>query len=290
MMRPPSLVRPLLRGAPRQLSTQTTHFGFQEVAKDDKKGMVKDVFDSVASSYDTMNDLMSGGMHRLWKDHFVKMSGVADLAAAGVAPKILDLAGGTGDIAFRFGRKMGARAFAAAESPGRLVVSDINEEMLAVGKDRAPGAVGGAIAEELEWKVVDAADIAFESDTFDLVTIAFGLRNVTEPQQALREVLRVLRPGGRFMCLEFTPAVTGHGAALDAALDSAYRAYSFNVIPRIGKMVADDADSYQYLVESIRRFPAPEKLAAMMREEGFAHVEHTPLPPGVVAVHSGFKF
>ncbi len=241
--------------------SDTTDFGFREVPRVEKASLVRRVFDSVARRYDLMNDLMSGGMHRLWKDRFV--SRVKPRAGEDV----LDMAGGTGDVAFRMARR-GAR----------VTVADINADMLEVGKERARerGITG------LEWKVENAESLSFDDGAFDAYTIAFGIRNVPRIDAALREAHRVLKPGGRFLCLEFSKVDL-------PGLDRIYDAYSFNVIPKLGELVTGDAESYQYLVESIRRFPAPAAFARMIEEAGFKRVTHRSLTAGVVHIHSGWK-
>ncbi|WP_265570485.1 class I SAM-dependent methyltransferase [Sphingomicrobium nitratireducens] len=243
------------------MSDDKVQFGDRLVDRDEKQRLVGGVFSSVARRYDVMNDLMSGGMHRLWKDRFV----------AKVKPRpgeaILDMAGGTGDIAFRMAKK-GAH----------VSVSDINPDMLAVGMERAEKKPGLPLA----WQVENAEDLSFEDASFDAYTIAFGIRNVTDIPAALREAHRVLKRGGRFYCLEFsTSEWPGFGKA--------YELYSENVIPKIGKAVADDADSYQYLVESIRRFPRMHDFEAMIREAGFVSTSVEPILGGLVAIHGGWK-
>ena len=237
------------------------NFGDQLVTPEEKTRRVGAVFSSVARRYDVMNDLMSGGMHRLWKDRFVNR----------VKPRagefILDMAGGTGDIAFRMARR------------GALVtVSDINADMLGVGEKRAKErGING-----LTWQVENAERLSFAGSSFDAYTIAFGIRNVTDIPAALREAHRVLRRGGRFYCLEFsTSEWPGFGKA--------YEVYSENVIPRIGKAVADDEESYRYLVESIRRFPKPEQFRRMIGEAGFSQTKAEPVLGGLVCIHSGWK-
>lgn len=283
-------------------SSATAQFGFETVGEAEKEEMVKGVFSRVADSYDTMNDLMSAGVHRLWKDWFV--------AALGPAPgmRVLDVAGGTGDIAFRCAsaaaqhepsraaRTLGVPGDYDGEPPCSVTVCDINPEMLAVGRRRAAGrgfsvdgpgappadgqARGGGPA--MEFVEGNAERLPFEDASFDAYTIAFGLRNVTHTDAAIREALRVLRPGGRFMCMEFSPVET-------PGLKDVYDAYSFGVIPALGEFVANDRASYQYLVESIRNFHAPEELAELMEREGFSLVTHTPYTGGIVQVHSGFR-
>lgn len=245
-------------------SSRTTHFGYQTVAEDDKAGMVHDVFTRVANRYDLMNDLMSVGIHRLWKDAMM------DWLAPRAGQRLLDVAGGTGDIAFRF----------LARAPqARATVLDMTESMLIEGQKRA-GAEN--LADRLDWVVGDAMALPFADNSFDVYTISFGIRNVTRIPDALSEAFRVLRPGGRIMVLEFSQL-------LNPALQWAYDRYSFNVIPALGQMVANDRDSYQYLVESIRKFPDQESFAAMIRRSGFDHVKYRNLTMGVAALHSGWK-
>ena len=237
------------------------NFGDQLVTPDEKTRRVGAVFSSVARRYDLMNDLMSGGMHRLWKDRFV--SRVKPRAGE----RILDMAGGTGDVAFRMAR---TGAF--------VTVADINPDMLGVGQERARerGLTG------LDWREENAEALSFANDEFDAYTIAFGIRNVTDIPAALREAHRVLRRGGRFYCLEFSTSDWPGFADL-------YEAYSANVIPRIGKAVANDEDSYRYLVESIRRFPKPEQFRRMIADAGFVRAAAEPMLGGLVAIHSGWK-
>ena len=243
---------------------KTTHFGFRTVAEDDKAGLVHGVFTNVASRYDLMNDLMSGGVHRLWKDAMM------DWLAPRPGQRLLDVAGGTGDIAFRFlGRAPGATA----------TVCDMTESMLVEGQKRADAA---SLADRLDWVVGDAMALPFADAQFDVYTISFGIRNVTRIDDALAEAFRVLRPGGRLMVLEFSQIP-------NSALQWAYDRYSFNVIPALGQAVANDRDSYQYLVESIRRFPDQETFAAMIRRAGFEQVKYRNLTMGVAALHSGWK-
>jgi demethylmenaquinone methyltransferase/2-methoxy-6-polyprenyl-1,4-benzoquinol methylase len=236
-------------------------FGFEDVAPEEKTRRVGGVFSSVASQYDLMNDLMSGGMHRHWKNQFVRRL----RPRAGEA--ILDMAGGTGDIAFRI-----------AESGAQVTVADINAEMLSVGQERA--ARRGI--EDLLWAQENAEALTFPDQTFDAYTIAFGIRNVTDIAAALSEAHRVLRIGGRFFCLEFsTPTWPG--------FKELYDRYSDSVVPKIGKYVARDEASYRYLVESIRRFPAMDEFRAMITASGFARVSVEPILGGAVAIHSGWK-
>jgi demethylmenaquinone methyltransferase/2-methoxy-6-polyprenyl-1,4-benzoquinol methylase len=244
---------------------ETTHFGYREVDKDDKAGLVAGVFDSVAARYDLMNDLMSGGIHRLWKRVTIELSGVR----AGNA--VLDIAGGTGDLAARFSTLVGER--------GRVVLADINNSMLRVGRDRL---LDRGVQQNLEFVQADAQYLPFPDDTFDCITIAFGLRNVTDKALALRAMLRVLKPGGRLLVLEFSKPT-------HELLGRAYDAYSFRVLPLMGRLVAGDADSYRYLAESIRMHPDQETLREMMEEAGFERCDYHNMTGGVVAVHRGVK-
>ncbi|WP_375398818.1 class I SAM-dependent methyltransferase [uncultured Sphingomonas sp.] len=243
--------------------TDTVSFGYHDVAPDEKTRRVGGVFSSVAARYDLMNDAMSGGMHRLWKDRFVRRV----QPRAGEA--ILDMAGGTGDIAFRLAR-----------SGAAVTVADINPAMLEVGIDRArrPGRVSGSLV----WTGANAETLTFPDRFFDAYTIAFGIRNVTDIPAALREAHRVLRRGGRFFCLEFSTTQWPGFAEI-------YDAYSHNVVPRVGELLAGDADSYRYLVESIRRFPDMPRFEAMIAEAGFVRTAVEPMLGGLVAIHSGWK-
>lgn len=244
-------------------------FGEEQVTPEAKTGKVIGVFDSVAQKYDIMNDFMSGGMHRLWKDRFVR-----DIRPR-AHYKYLDVAGGTGDIAFRIRKKIGSSA--------DITVFDLNENMLRVGRDRAldkgwvSGEQGG-----LEWTTGNAEKLPFPDNHFDVYTIAFGLRNVTHIDTALAEAHRVLKPGGRFFCLEFSHVVDPFFARM-------YDAYSYSVIPRVGQMVTQDRESYQYLVESIRKFPKQKDLQARLGTAGFARAKYTNLTGGIVAIHTGVK-
>ena len=241
--------------------TETVPFGYEDIAVTEKTGRVGQVFTSVARNYDRMNDAMSGGMHRLWKDRFVRR----------VKPRagefILDMAGGTGDIAFRM-----------ADSGARITVADINAEMLAVGIDRAAKrAIDGLV-----WTEANAEILQFESASFDAYTIAFGIRNVTDIPAALGEAHRVLKRGGRLFCLEFS-------TTLWPGFGDLYDAYSHKLVPRIGKMIAGDEDSYRYLIESIRRFPDMPTFEAMIGRAGFVQTRVEPMLGGLVAIHSGWK-
>ncbi|MEM6944997.1 MAG: bifunctional demethylmenaquinone methyltransferase/2-methoxy-6-polyprenyl-1,4-benzoquinol methylase UbiE [Pseudomonadota bacterium] len=242
----------------------TTHFGAEEIPEAEKAGRVLGVFSSVAARYDLMNDLMSAGIHRLWKDAMVNW----------LAPKrgwrVLDVAGGTGDIAFRISEAM--------RGDGHVTVCDLTEAMLEEGRRRAEA----RRIDGIDWIAGDAMALPFEANRFDAFTIAFGIRNVTRVEEALSEAYRVLKPGGRFLCLEFSRVPV-------PALRAAYDAYSFGVIPRMGQAVTGDRASYQYLVESIRRFPDQERFAAMIRAAGFGQVRHRNLSLGIAALHSGWK-
>jgi demethylmenaquinone methyltransferase/2-methoxy-6-polyprenyl-1,4-benzoquinol methylase len=256
-----------------------THFGFREVPLDRKQAMIDDVFRSVAGRYDLMNDLMSGGLHRAWKDALVTAVNPprAQTAAAGEAEAparpfaLLDLAGGTGDISLR--------VLEAASSGTRATVVDINADMLALGRARA---AERGLDDAIAFVEGNAEALPLAERSYDTVTIAFGIRNVPRIEAALHEAYRVLRIGGRFLCLEFS--------AVDVpGLDAIYDFYSFNVIPVLGRVVAGDAEAYRYLVESIRRFPRPTAFADMMRAAGFARVSFQRMSGGIVALHSGWR-
>ena len=247
------------------MTEHKTHFGFRDVAPAEKTRLVHDVFASVAPKYDVMNDLMSLGVHRLWKRDFVASSGVRPGHA------VLDLAGGTGDIALRIAREVG--------DTGRVVLTDINGAMLARGRDRT---IDEGASARIACVQVNAEAIPFPDGCFDLVTIAFGLRNVTDQPRALREMHRVLKVGGRLLVLEFSRP---HGDALRALYDL----YSFEVLPRLGRAVANDAESYRYLAESIRKHPAQDELAALMRDASFERVGYRNLSAGIVAIHWGYR-
>ena len=241
----------------------TTHFGFRDVESHEKAKLVGEVFSSVASKYDVMNDVMSAGMHRLWKRHFV---GIANIRAG---DKILDLAGGTGDIAKLMAERTG--------ETGHVVLSDINQAMLSVGRDRM---LNEAAFGRISCAQINAEALPFATRQFDLVTIAFGLRNVTDKAKALGEMHRVLKIGGKLMVLEFSELRIN-------TLKPLYDAYSFKILPRMGKLIANDSASYQYLAESIRKHPNQEALAEMMRGVGFARVSVQNLFGGMVAIHTG---
>jgi demethylmenaquinone methyltransferase/2-methoxy-6-polyprenyl-1,4-benzoquinol methylase len=250
------------------MSQPAASFGFQDVDPKDKPGLVRGVFDRVARRYDLMNDLMSAGVHRLWKD----------MVAARLNPQpgetIIDCAGGTGDMALRFARLARKAQLRRGGDDARIFVVDYNAEMVAAGRER-----GGA--PEIAWSVGDAQGLPLPDACADAYVIAFGIRNVTDIAKALREARRVLKPGGRFLCLEFSRPVT-------EPLQAAYDAYSFKVIPRVGEWVAGDRAAYQYLVESIRRFPPQAEFAAMMRTAGFGQVGWTNFTGGVAALHQGW--
>lgn len=240
----------------------TTHFGFQSVDEQDKARKVRGVFDSVASRYDIMNDLMSLGLHRAWKAYTVMVANLHE------GDQVLDIAGGTGDLAMAFSKKVG--------SSGRVVHTDINEAMLRTGRNRLLDA--GVVLPTL---VCDAEKLPFPDNHFDVVSVAFGLRNMTHKDQALAEMNRVLKPRGKLLVLEFSKVA--------APLAKPYDWYSFKILPRLGQMVAGDADSYRYLAESIRMHPGQEELKALMKQAGFGHVDYHNLTGGVVALHVGIK-
>ncbi len=240
----------------------TTHFGFQSVDENDKARRVRGVFDSVASKYDVMNDLMSGGLHRAWKAYTVMVANLRE------GSQVLDIAGGTGDLALAFAQKVGATR--------PVVHTDINEAMLRTGRDRLLDA--GVLLPTL---VCDAESLPFPDNHFDVVSVAFGLRNMTHKDVALKEMYRVLKPGGKLLVLEFSKVAK--------PLSKVYDWYSFNVLPQLGKMVAGDDESYRYLAESIRMHPGQEELKAMMQEGGFGHVDYHNMTGGVVALHVGIK-
>ncbi|NCQ24538.1 MAG: bifunctional demethylmenaquinone methyltransferase/2-methoxy-6-polyprenyl-1,4-benzoquinol methylase UbiE [Rhodobacteraceae bacterium CG17_big_fil_post_rev_8_21_14_2_50_63_15] len=246
------------------MNEKTTHFGFQDVPESEKAGRVRGVFGSVASKYDVMNDAMSLGIHRIWKDAMM------DWLAPRAGQRLLDVAGGTGDIAYRFLRRAGR---------GHATVLDLTEPMLIEGRKRAEA---DQMAASLDWVVGDAMALPFEDSTFDVYTISFGIRNVTRPEAALAEAFRVLRPGGRLMVLEFSQIPS-------PLMQKVYDLYSFNIIPRLGQMIANDRDSYQYLVESIRRFPDQERFLQMVRDAGFENVGYRNLSMGIACLHSGWK-
>lgn len=242
-----------------------THFGYKTVKTDEKEKMVGEVFSSVAAKYDIMNDFMSMGVHRLWKRHFVFTCGVEKGA------QVLDLAGGTGDIAKLLAPKV--------TSSGHIIVGDINQEMLDVGKDRL---IDAGLYGLVTTQQMNAEKLPFEEDKFDLITMAFGLRNVTDQQKALNDMYRVLKPGGKLMVLEFTQVNLKFLAKI-------YDFYSFKILPEIGQIVAKDRDSYQYLAESIRKHPSQQKLKSMLEKSGFELCKVENLSGGIVAIHTGYK-
>jgi demethylmenaquinone methyltransferase / 2-methoxy-6-polyprenyl-1,4-benzoquinol methylase len=248
----------------RAAQTRQTDFGFREVGEDEKTRLVREVFDHVAGRYDLMNDLMSGGIHRRWKAELI------DRLKPRPNEILLDVAGGTGDIARRFLRR--------AKS-GQVIVCDINAAMVSAGRDRA---LDDGILNGITWLVGDAEDLPLADASVDCCTISFGLRNVTRKERALEEVRRVLKPAGRFFCLEFSQVEA-------PLLRRLYDLYSFTVLPRLGAVVARDRDAYQYLVESIRRFPPQAELAAMMGRAGFEQVSWRNLSGGIAAIHSGWR-
>ena len=245
-------------------SDNTTHFGFETVREADKAGRVQDVFNSVAPKYDVMNDVMSMGIHRVWKDAMM------DWLAPRPGQRLLDVAGGTGDISFRFLKRAGH---------GHATVLDLTEPMLVEGRQRAEAS---RMANCLNWVVGDAMSLPFEDNSFDVYTISFGIRNVTLPQEALNEAFRILKPGGRLMILEFSQL-------LNRGLQKLYDLYSFKVIPRMGRLIVNDYDSYQYLVESIRNFPDQVTFLGMVRAAGFENAKYRNLSMGIAALHSGWK-
>ena len=261
--------------SPPPPADSTASFGYEEVPEHEKSQRVGAVFSNVSSSYDRMNDAMSLGLHRLWKDRLVTKLGPFP------GMQHLDVAGGTGDVAFRIASSLESLSSGSSSpEPGSVTVCDINESMLQQGQARASkGIPGGHL---LRWVVGDAEQLPFPDAAFDSYTIAFGIRNVTRIQQALHEAVRVLRPGGRFMCLEFSHVDV-------PLLKEAYDLYSFNIIPKLGKAIADDEASYQYLVESIRRFPPREEFSAMLQLAGLHRIDCEILTGGVVALHSGFR-
>jgi demethylmenaquinone methyltransferase/2-methoxy-6-polyprenyl-1,4-benzoquinol methylase len=246
------------------MTDKTTHFGARQVPEEEKAGMVRSLFSDVANKYDVMNDVMSVGIHRVWKEAMM------DWLAPRAGQRLLDVAGGTGDVSFKFLARAGQ---------GHATVCDLTEGMLVEGRKRAEAA---QLAESLDWVVGDAMALPFEDNSFDVYTISFGIRNVTRPQEALNEAFRVLRPGGRLMVLEFSQLP-------NPMMQRLYDLYSFNVIPRMGQVIANDRDSYQYLVESIRNFPDQETFLGMVRAAGFEQAKYRNLSMGIAALHSGWK-
>ena len=245
---------------------ETTHFGYKEVNVGEKQSKVAEVFHSDAAKYDIMNDVMSFGVHRLWKRFAIDCSGVRP------GQKVLDLAGGTGDLTAKFSRIVG--------STGQVVLADINDSMLKVGRDKLRDL---GVVSNVQYVQANAQALPFADNTFDLITIAFGLRNVTDKDEALRSMYRVLKPGGRLLILEFSKPS-------NQLLTKAYDIYSFNLLPKIGKLIADDSESYQYLAESIRMHPDQDTLLSMMDTAGFEQTQYYNLTGGIVALHRGYKF
>ena len=248
------------------MTDNTTHFGFKDVPIGEKAKLVKGVFDSVAGKYDIMNDLMSMGIHRIWKRIAIQLSHVR------AGEQVLDLAGGTGDMTALFQKRVG--------STGRVVLSDINAAMLQRGRDRL---IDDGIAGNVQYAQIDAEKLPFPDNSFDCVSIAFGLRNVTHKEEALKSIYRVLKPGGRVIILEFSE-VQGD------LMKKGYDIYSFKILPFLGKLIANDSESYRYLAESIRMHPNQETLKKMMAEAGFERCEYFNITQGVVAVHRAYKF
>ncbi len=253
-------------GLPMSETQNKTHFGFQEVDEDQKQGMVKSVFRAVASNYDVMNDAMSMGVHRAWKWFAVAQSGVQ------AGDKVLDLAAGSGDLSLKFAKKVGEE--------GQVIVTDINEAMLEEGRKRL---TDQGIAGNVNYCLVNAEQLPFDDNSFDCISISFGLRNVTRKEIALESMYRCLKPGGRAIILEFSQPT-------NETFRKVYDAYSFNVIPKLGELISNDRDSYQYLVESIRKHPPQEELKQMMLDAGFDRVRYHNLTGGVVALHVGYKY
>ncbi|MCW7556289.1 bifunctional demethylmenaquinone methyltransferase/2-methoxy-6-polyprenyl-1,4-benzoquinol methylase UbiE [Endozoicomonas gorgoniicola] len=244
---------------------ERTHFGFREVPPDEKESLVAGVFHSVATRYDVMNDLMSMGVHRLWKRFAIELSAVRR------GHQVLDIAGGTGDLAKQFARRVGDN--------GRVVLADINESMLRVGRDRL---VNDGLAGNIEYVQANAECLPFPDNTFDCITIAFGLRNVTDKPAALASMCRVLKPGGRLLVLEFSKT-------RNPLLTKVYDTYSFNLLPVMGKLIANDSESYKYLAESIRKHPDQDTLERMMKDAGFVNTTYHNMTGGIVALHKGVK-
>ena len=247
------------------LTDDTTDFGYERVKTAEKAGRVREVFDSVAAQYDLMNDLMSGGLHRLWKRFTIELSAVRS------GQTVLDIAGGTGDLAAKFSKLVGA--------DGKVILADINAAMLSVGRDRL---IDKGALSNIDVVQADAQFLPFEDNSIDCITIAFGLRNVTDKAKALRSMHRVLKPGGRVLVLEFSKPTS-------PSLSKVYDAYSFSALPAMGKLVMDDADSYRYLAESIRKHPDQESLLEMVEDAGFVDCRYHNMTGGIVAVHRGIK-
>ena len=247
------------------LTDDTTDFGYERVKTAEKAGRVREVFDSVAAQYDLMNDLMSGGLHRLWKRFTIELSAVRS------GQTVLDIAGGTGDLAAKFSKLVGA--------DGKVILADINAAMLSVGRDRL---IDKGALSNIDVVQADAQFLPFEDNSIDCITIAFGLRNVTDKAKALRSMHRVLKPGGRVLVLEFSKPTS-------PLLSKVYDAYSFSAFPAMGKLITDDADSYRYLAESIRNHPDQESLLEMVEDAGFVDCRYHNMTGGIVAVHKGIK-
>ena len=247
------------------LTNDTTDFGYERVKTAEKAGRVREVFDSVAAQYDLMNDLMSGGLHRLWKRFTIELSAVRS------GQTVLDIAGGTGDLAAKFSKLVGA--------DGKVILADINAAMLSVGRDRL---IDKGALSNIDVVQADAQFLPFEDNSIDCITIAFGLRNVTDKAKALRSMHRVLKPGGRVLVLEFSKPTS-------PLLSKVYDAYSFSALPAMGKLITDDADSYRYLAESIRKHPDQESLLEMVEDAGFVDCRYHNMTGGIVAVHRGIK-
>ena len=247
------------------LTDDTTDFGYEQVKTAEKAGRVREVFDSVAAQYDLMNDLMSGGLHRLWKRFTIELSAVRS------GQTVLDIAGGTGDLAAKFSKLVGA--------DGKVILADINAAMLSVGRDRL---IDNGALSNIDVVQADAQFLPFEDNSIDCITIAFGLRNVTDKAKALRSMHRVLKPGGRVLVLEFSKPTS-------PLLSKVYDAYSFSVLPAMGKLITDDADSYRYLAESIRKHPDQESLLETVEDAGFVDCRYHNMTGGIVAVHRGIK-
>ena len=247
------------------LTDDTTDFGYERVKTAEKAGRVREVFDSVAAQYDLMNDLMSGGLHRLWKRFTIELSAVRS------GQTVLDIAGGTGDLAAKFSKLVGA--------DGKVILADINAAMLSVGRDRL---IDKGALSNIDVVQADAQFLPFEDNSIDCITIAFGLRNVSDKAKALRSMHRVLKPGGRVLVLEFSKPTS-------PLLSKVYDAYSFSALPAMGKLITDDADSYRYLAESIRKHPDQESLLEMVEDAGFVDCRYHNMTGGIVAVHRGIK-
>ncbi len=256
-----------------QSDEETTSFGFRTVKTGEKAGLVREVFDSVAGNYDLMNDVMSAGIHRIWKTTLL------DRLAPQPGQRLIDVAGGTGDVAIGFLNRANGRSHSAQKPKARAEICDINYEMLAAGAERA---AAQQLASQLSRICGNAEQLPFKDGQADRYVIAFGIRNVTDIDKALGEARRVLKPGGRFVCLEFSHPIT-------EGLQKAYDTYSFNMIPWLGEKIANDRDAYQYLVESIRKFPSQEAFAARIRNAGFSRVTYENLSAGVAALHMGWR-